>query len=315
MDTKNRNGIMPLKTNHNTLNKSIPNAPAWALNYRHTQSNWGLEAFYEGYRLVFSADFDQARLKKEKWKKVFRFFKIIPKKNPGQANGSLDLYSLFSASARRAWNNAYALSKKRGQPASVEYIFLALLKEPSVKNILGRLKVGGQQAEIFITNYLRLTSPLDGEALKKIPFEAFALSARLHNHKIGSLMLLGGLLRAVPRDNILQAIFTNIGLTSAKLELFAVWLLDLDYDFPPQSTSAQLLFCLRQAQGLEEHFGYFFDFPAITAAMNLSLGQTLKDLQHVKALQLLAKAGLLAQSKGTKIISENLVIQAAGINS
>jgi hypothetical protein len=303
---------MPSKTNHNILGKALPNAPTVALNYKHNQSNWGLEAFYEGYRLVFSADFNQTRLKKERWAKILKFFKIGPNKNPGNIIGSLDLYDLFSQSAKRAWNNAYELSKKRGQAVSVEDVFLALLKEPSVKNILDRLKVDSQQAEIFITNYLRLTSPLDGEALKKIPFEAFALSARLRNHKIGSLMLLGGLLRAVPRDNILQAIFTNIGLTSAKLELFSVWLLDLDYDFPPQSTSAQLLFCLRQAQGLEEHFGYFFDFPAITAAMNLSLGQTLKDLQHVKALQLLVKAGLLAQSKGTKIISENLVIQAAG---
>jgi hypothetical protein len=302
---------MSLKIKHNLLNKSLPNAPVWDLNHRHTQSDWGLEAFYEGYRLVFSADFAQARLKKEKWTKFLKFFKIGPKKNPGSIVGSVDLYDLFSQSAKRAWNNAYKLSKKRGQAASVEDIFLALLLEPSVKNILGRLKVNGQQAGTFINNYLQLTSPLDGDVVKKIPFEAFALSARLHNHKIGSLMLLGGLLRAVPRDNILQAIFTNIGLTSAKLELFSVWLLDLDYNFPPQSTSAQLLFCLRQAQGLEEHFGYFFEFPAIAAAMDLSLGQTLKDLQHVKALQLLVKAGLLAQNKGTKIISENLVIQAA----
>jgi len=46
--------------------------------------------------------------------------------------------------------------------------------------------------------------------------------------------------------------------------------------------------------------------------VDLSQGQTLKDLEHLKSLQLLIKAGLLAQTKKTKIISESLVRQAAG---
>jgi len=140
----------------------------------------------------------------------------------------------------------------------VEDIFLALLKEPSVVNLLSRIKVNGPQAETFINNYLKLTPPLDGATVKKIPFEAFALAAKLHNHKIGSLMLLGGLLEATPHNNILQAIFSNIGLSAAKLELFAVWLLDLDYDFPSSSISGKLLFCLRQAANLEQTLRLFF---------------------------------------------------------
>ncbi len=202
---------------------------------------------------------------------------------------------------------------RKNAKAGLEWkiFFWPCWREPSVKNLLSRIKVDSLQAKRFINNYLKLTLSLNDDTVKKIPFEAFALAAKLHNHKVGSLMLLGGLLKATPHDNILQAVFTNIGLTAAKLELFAVWHLDLDYEFPPNSTSGKLLFCLRQATGLEEHFGYFFELPAIEAAVDLSQGQTLKDLQHLKALQLLVKAGLLAQNKKTKIISENLVKQAA----
>lgn len=290
----------------------------------------------------------------------------------------VDLYNMFSHSAKHAWRQAFALAQKRKSQIGVEDIFLALLMELPVKNLLSRIKVNSKQAEIFINNYLKLTPALSDDTVKKIPLEAFAMAVRLHNHKIGSLMLLGGLLKATPRDNILQAIFTNIGLSEAKLELFAVWHLDLNYEFPPNSTSEKLLFCLRQAGGLEEHFGYFFELPAIEAAVNLSQGQTLKelsratqqsssvnpvrkpmsaldrlwfqndsfkppilsaafsdgakvsmnivatrsiipqgrsvvrDLQHSKTLQLLVRAGLLAKNKGVKIISENLVKQAAG---
>jgi len=331
---------MPLKSNKNLPKNPAPNAIGSPLNYKNSDSPWGLEAFYEGYRLVFSASTATAG----KWQKIVQLFKANSNKNPGSIISNVNLYDLFSHSARHAWEDAYALARKRESRLGVEDIFLALLKEPSVKNLLSRIKVDGLQAKEFINNYLKLTPSLSGDTVKKIPFEAFALAAKLHNHKVGTLMLLGGLLKAVPRDNILQAIFTNIGLSAAKLELFAVWLLDLDYDFPPDSQSGKLLFCLRQAAGLEEHFGYFFELPAIESAVDLSQGQTLKDLsrttqqsppvkmgvniiatrsiisqdrgvvrdlQHLKALQLLVKAGLLAQSKKTKIISEGLVKLAA----
>jgi hypothetical protein len=300
---------MPLKINDNHSKNPVPNTVGPILNYKNSAGSWGLEAFYEGYRLVFSADLKITG----KLQKIVQLFKAKPNnKNPGSIISNVDLYGMFSKSAKHAWNNACALAQKRKGPLAVKDIFLALLKEPSVINLLSRIKVSIPQAETFINNYLKLTSPLRGAAVKKIPFEAFALAAKLHNHKVGSLMLLGGLLKATPDNNILQAIFSNIGLTAAKLELFAVWLLDLDYEFPPDSQSGKLLFCLRQAAGLEEHFGYFFELPAIEAAVDLSQNRTLKDLQHLKALQLLVKAGLLAQTKKTKIISESLVRQAAG---
>jgi len=332
---------MPLKTNNNLSKNPAPNTVGTLLNYKNSAGPWGLEAFYEGYRLVFSADLMTAGT----LQKIARLFKTKPNnKNPGSIINNVDLYNMFSKNAKHAWYNACGLAQKRKDLLTVEDIFLTLLKEPSVINLLSRIKVSGPQAKTFINNYLKLTTPLDSAAVnpvrepitifnshdfqndfflptassttfsngvKKIPFEAFALAAKLHNHKIGSLMLLGGLLKATPNDNILQAIFSNIGLTAAKLELFAVWLLDLDYEFPPDSVNGKLLFCLRQAAGLEQHFGYFFELPAIEAAVNLSQRQTLKDLQHLKSLQLLVKAGLLAQTKKTKIISESLVRQAA----
>ena len=124
-------------------------------------------------------------------------------------------------------------------------------------------------------------------------------------------MLLGALLNTLPEENILQAIFSNIGLTIEKLELFAVWSLGLNHEFPKNSRQAKLLFCCQQAAALERHFGYFFELPAIEAAVSLSANQTIKDLEHKKALQFLVKAAAVAKNRGTKIISENFVKQAA----
>jgi hypothetical protein len=289
----------------------VSSLKAPGLVYKPSQSPWGLESFYEGYRLVFSGDFNPSRTKAEKWFKIFNLFTDKARKNPSGIISSVDLYQMFSKDAMHAWRNAALAAKKRkALEVCVEDIFLALLGEPSVKNMLARLKVDSDQAKIFINNYLKLTSALGGETVKKIPFEAFALAAKLHNHKIGTLMLLGGLLKATPKGNILQAIFANIGLTEAKLELFAVWMLDLNYEFSRNSASDKLLFCLRQSKGLEDHFGYFFEFPAIEAAVKLNQEHTLKDLQHLKALQILVKAGLLGKALGIKIISQSLVEKA-----
>lgn len=300
---------MAAKTNNKTSPKSLKDPIGPILGYKPSSLAWDLEASYEDYRLIFSADFSYTRVWRERYQSVLNFFRG---QHSGNFAGSVDIYQLFSKSAKNGWNSSLGLARKRGvREVCVEDIFLALLKEPSVKKLLTRLKVSGRQAENFIFNYLKLTQSLGGETVKKIPFEAFVLAVKLHNHKVGALMLLGGLLKATPHDNILQAIFTNIGLTAAKLELFSVWLLDLHYEFPSDSTSEKLLFCLNQASALERHFGYFFELPAIEAAVELSQGQTLKDLQHLKALQLLVKAGLLAKTRSTKIISQSLVEMAA----
>lgn len=280
------------------------------LKYQKTQTGWGLTAFYEGYRLVFTGLFEKGGMGRERLKKLFPFLSPGQKKNKSIIK-NLDLFSLFSKSARHAWQQASVSARKRKSLVGAEDIFLALLKEASVQNLLHRLKVSTHEAESFLNNYLTLAPISSVEAVKKIPFEAFNLALKLRNHKIGSLMLLGALLNSMPEENILQAIFTNIGLTEEKLELFAVWLLKLNYEFPQNSPSGKLLYCLRQAEGLEEHFGYFFELPAIEAAVSLSQGQTFKDLEHKKALQLLVKAGLLAQNQKYKTVTENFVAHAA----
>ncbi len=278
-----------------------------------SNSGWGMTGLYEGQRLVFSGTFDSKRIRRENWQRFFPFFKTDLTKNPGSIINNLDVYSLFSHNAKWAWREAYFIAKRRGAEVGVEDIFLALLKTSAVNNLFSRFKVDYKTAKNLLQNYLKLKPSPSLLAVQKIPFEAFAISLQLHDHKIGCLMLLGALLTVTPEDNILQAIFANIELDLEKLEIFSDWILNLDYEFPKNSTASKLLFCCEQAAGLEEHFGYFYEFPAIESAVALSSGQTLSDLEHLKALQLLVRAGLLAQKKHIKNISEDLIKQAAEV--
>lgn len=274
-------------------------------------SSWGMTGLYEGRRLVFSGTFNQPRIRRETWQMLFPFFKKLGHENPESIVNNLDVYSLFSPNAKTAWREAYFLAKKNDRPVGVEDIFLALLKTPAVNNLFARFKVNYRTTQTLLQNYLRLTPTPSSQAVKRIPFEAFTISVQLHDHKIGSLMLLGALLNLTPEDNILQAIFSNIGFNFEKLEIFAGWILNLNYEFPKDSRAAKLLFCCRQAEGLEQHFGYFYEFPAIESALNFASGQTLKDLEHLKALQILIRAGLLAQKQYSKNISAELIVAAA----
>jgi hypothetical protein len=273
------------------------------IRYQASKNAWGLEAIYDACKLEFSKPLATKKLLLSKIKQ------LVYKKPADQSIiTTVDIYNLLSKSAKIAWENAYKICKARkGTELSVEDIFLSLLKTTSVKMVLKRLKVNTAETEKLIKNYLLLGAPLYGNVVQKIPFEAFILSTKIHNHKVGSLMLLGALLKAVPHENILQAIFSNIGLTTAKLELFAVWYLKLNYDFPKNSTSEKLLYCLTQAELLEEHFGYYYNFDAIEKAMLISQKQTLKNLEHKKTVQLLIKASILAKNKNQKIITAEYI--------
>ena len=277
------------------------------IKYQKTNSGWGLTALFEGYKLVFLGKPE----KNKRFKNFFSLPKLKQEHNKKSIIVEVDLYRLLSPSAKNAWDVACDCAKKRKKELGVEDIFLALLNQPSVKNLFCRLKVSTKDAETFLKNYLKLQTGSGTEPVKKIPFEAFALALELGNHKIGSLMLLGALLHCTPEDNVLQAIFSNIGLDEEKLKILATWILSLNYEAKKNLNSAKLLYCCRQAQGLEQHFGYFFEFPAIEAAVELSSKQTLKDLEHKKALQLLVKAANLAKADGIKTINEKLVQQAA----
>jgi len=292
-------------------NSQAASAAEAGLKYQNTTDGWGLRADFDDEHLVFSGDFNKRSI----WQKIVDFF-IPPnfaKASSGKRNGGedIDVYNLFSKNAKDAWNQSYNIAKNQRRDVGEEAIFLALIGESSVKNLLARMKVDAGAAAKLISNYLMLGPIPTPKTVKKIPFEAFKLAVKLRGHKIGSLMLLGALLNATPEENILQAIFSNAGLTIDKLEVLTVWIVNLGYEFPPNSKNAKLLYCCLQAESLEQHFGYFFEFPAIEAAVNLSSGQSLKDLEHKKALRILVKAGSLARGKGTKVITESLVRQAA----
>lgn len=280
------------------------------IKYKKNKDSWGIEALYNGQRLNFSGPSDTPQ---KKFQKLFGYFFKSNQNNSSDNSSGVDIYNLFSPSAKVAWDDALENAKKRNGEVSVEDIFLALLKQNTTQNLMARLRVSGKDAETFLKNYLKLQPASSMETVKKVPFEAFALAVKLGHHKVSCLMLLGALLTSTPQNNILQAIFSNIGLTIENLEIFAAWIYRLDYSFPKSSKEAKLLYCCRQSQALEEHFGYFFELPAIEEAVKLSSKMTLKDLEHKKALQFLVKAVHLAKTKKTKLISQSLILQASGL--
>ncbi len=283
-----------------------------SLKYQSSNANpWGLSALYEGYLLEFSGLPNRARIRKEKLQKLFPFLRKTPVATGQKIIKSVDIYPLFSPSAKTAWNRGCLIALNHKREMAMEDLFLALLDAPSIIKLFAKLKINTASAKTFLTNYIKLSRQTETKNIVHVPFEAFLWAMKLHNHKIGSLMLLGGLLRLAPQDNVLQAIFTNIGLTVEKLEILTVWILNLDYEFPNSTPAAQTAYCCMQAQALENHFGYFFEFPAIDAAVKYSQNYY-QDLRGQKALQYLVKAGNLAKAMGSKIISEKLVSQAAG---
>lgn len=305
--------IKDTKTNNiHIANKMAAARTDVGIIYQHDSQSLGLTALFEGYKLYFSGGFGEKTFAKTKWQALSKFIKKQSQLESASIISKRDIYKIFSPNAKRTWLGALNLAKNRKDQLGVEDIFLALLDEPSVKNLLERLKVNPEDAKILVNNYLHLTRKPSVETVKLIPFEAFCIATKLHNHKVGSLMLLGALLKTTPQNNILQAIFTNIGLSYDQLELFTVWSLNLNYHFPPGSSNSKYLYCCQQAETLEKHFGYFFELSAIELALILSVNTTFKDLERKKALQILVKAAGLAKSRRLKRISENLVKEAAG---
>lgn len=280
---------------------------------KSTKTGWGVTGFFEGYKLVFSGIFEPEHMRGEKFRQIFPIFRHRrPAHNPNTIVSSVDVYSLYSFGAKRTWVNSFGWAKKHRHTVKAEDIFLALLEEPQVEDIFKRLKVSTTTAVTFLSNYVKLRAANGNseEEIKILPFASLSAAIKLHSHEITPAFLLLGLMEVLPAEHIVQAIFANIGLTREKLEVLTVWLMSLDYEFPKSSEGAKMLYCLNQAKGLEEHFGYFFEFPAIEKAARLSSGYY-KDMRHLKAFQYLVKAGLLAKTSGSKNISENLVQRAA----
>ena len=262
-----------------------------------------MTAVYDGYQLVFTGTAEHKRLRHEAWQRLtarFGFKHRLQEKE--KLLSRVDLYALFDQPAKQIWNQACRKALNRSAPISYEDIFLLLLKQPEIQMLCRRLNSDPKAAEKFLKNYQHLHQPSPSPAIAELPFAAFDLALTLRHHKIDSLMLLGGLIITAPKDHVLSAIFSNMGLTLEKLEILAAWLLNLPVEFPPHSTAATMLYCCRQAEILESHFGYTFDYPAIEAAVKFSQDYY-QDMRHLKAMQYLVKAGLLAKSQKSKIIS------------
>lgn len=270
------------------------------MQYKTTKDGWGLKSGLDAQDIIFSGTFDAARFKREKWRLFWARLSGRLQTKP-----EIDIYDLFSPSAKDAWKKTFFLARKNHRLPSLEDVFLSLMDEPSVINLFKRLKVSTQDAKKLLNNYLKLNSSPPTPVLKELPFEAFNLALELKHSKIGSLMLLGALIKLTPPENILQAIFANIELNFTRWQLLTVWLLDINYDFADADTEHLLNSC-RQVSLLEQHFGYFYQLGAIEAANKLSQAQP-EVARQAAALNLLVKAGALAKSKRTKLITKDLI--------
>ena len=276
-----------------------------------TNNSWGLSAVYEEQKLVFSGTFDPKRIRKERWEKFLCLFSKNNSAQFNQSEGQTDIYKLFSYNAKEVWQQAFLHAKRRGSEVYLEDLFLALLKQDSVQILFKRFGADTNATRILLKNFLKLGMPQGHEdELKKVPFEAYALASQLHDTKVGCLMLLGALIKIAPKYTILEAIFSNIGLTLDKLEVISIWQLGLNFQFPAGSTNSRFLDCCRQAEPLEKHFGYFFEFSAIEQTVAAAGGQPNKDTRHRTMLKLLVKAGLLARQNHDKLILADSIQKA-----
>ncbi len=296
MESKNIN------QNSTTGAAAAPRPPS-ALLYRKTDFGWGLEGLYEGQKLVFSESLEKPRSVTSKLRKILNFKNQRPSTGGASIIPEIDIYQLFSPAAKLVWQRVPAIARKRHAPARAEDLFLSLLKDPEVQQLLARLRVNTATAETFLQNYLTLSPKSDSSVeIKKLPFQACLEAIKLHCPNISPLLLLYGLLAVLPGQHIIQAIFANIGLAADKLEILTAWLLDLEIAFPPASPKNLLLNCCRQAELLEQQFGYYYEYQAIDGAVKLA---------GSKALSLLVKAGLKAKISDKKTVTEAVINKAA----
>jgi hypothetical protein len=265
-----------------------------SLTYYKSRDKWGLLAQDGDATLVFSGLLKSGRIWKEILAKIFlKKPKVFVTADP------IDVYQLFSPAAKKVWNNAVWMSVNQG-PIKVGCIqlFLALIQDPTIKAVFSRFNADLHDAKTLLNNYMILYPPSAGvQEIKKIPFAAFAESEKLHAPNISPLMLLYALIEILPADNILQAVFGNLGLTPTKLEVLTVWLLQLNYEFPDKSFAADLLHCCQKISYIEQHNKIKYKLDALEQALIASNNNA------VAALKLLVQAASKAQKSRSRVIS------------
>ena len=265
-----------------------------SLTYYKSSDPWGVMAHAEGANLVFRGLLNPFRIWKERFSRLF-----FRRPKTFISSDTVDVYELFTPAAKKVWNKALWLAvRRRPMKVGCVHLFLALTEDSGIKEILSRFGADVHDARALLKNYLVL-SPLSAgiEEIKKIPFAAFEESEKLHSPGITPLMLLESLIQTLPADNILQAVFSNLGLTVTKLEVVAVWLSGLNYDFPKDSFAADLLHCCQKIQWLEMHNRIKYRLDVIEQAL-INSGNNPQS-----ALKMLVTSATNAQKHKLRVVS------------
>lgn len=265
-----------------------------ALVYMPSANNWGLYAKDGNTALVFSGTLNPARICKNFFNRL-----LLKPQRPMVSGDAVDIFQLFSPAAKKIWNRAVWMAINQG-PLRVGcvHIFLSLTEDPSVQTIFFRFGADLRDARTLLKNYMKLSALSAGsEELKHLPFAAFEESEKLHSPSITPLMLLAALVQILSSENILQAVFDNLGLTLTKLEVLAVWLENLNYGFPDNNFAAGLLHCFQRVQWLEQQNRITFKLNAVEQALTGSANNP------KEALKLLVRAATSAKQNKRTIIA------------
>jgi ATP-dependent Clp protease ATP-binding subunit ClpA len=161
----------------------------------------------------------------------------------GLKNGvRVDIFELFSESAKKVWGNSLNMAKKRrddlkklnpkfnlriNPEVTANDLALSLLNDKNIGMVFLRLGVDIDEIKKLVKKYSLINSEEPKETLAKIPFAAFTESLKLHNKTVDPLMLLCALAQNLPKEHFLQAMFFNIDLTADKLEIISSWIFNL----------------------------------------------------------------------------------------
>ena len=265
-----------------------------ALIYLPSSDAWGLQAKDGETSLVFSGTFKLARIWRDNIDKI-----MLKPRRAVIAGNAVDVFRLYSPAAVKAWNRAvWRTVNQDSGPVGCVDLFLSLIRDASVKKIFSRFGADLNDARALLKNYMALSrNSAAAEELKKIPFEAFLETEKLRSPAITPLMLLAALLKVLPPEHILQAVFINLGLSLNRLETLTVWLENLNYDFPGQDFSKNLLHCCQRTQWLERHNRISFKLSAIEQALAASSNNP------PGAIRLLVRAAGKTHNRNKKIIS------------
>lgn len=142
----------------------------------------------------------------------------------------IDVYKLFTHSAKEVWNNSLRTSRKYGtETPNTVHIFLALLDHPAVKLVFFRFGVNPATFIPALEQYLKTQGlPNESDLVQRLPFAALEEALKMRNRSVDALMLLCALVTILPEDHVIQKIFFNVDLSYEKLEAIAAWVFNLD---------------------------------------------------------------------------------------